>query len=198
MSTVTTIVDLLPPEIFEPPPLSPQLLTPQESIDSLINDVPNTVVPANAREAARNNIIREMVETERKYVQDLEVMQVCRLMCSWIFVLLWVEIRECAVPQQHDRSRHHSSTLPWPEQSIKLPKKVPNSPRRHCRIAMERSALGSPFSGTRKHWLLFIYLFALTQCTLDHSRRTLSQRRRMILRCMNHTVQTTQVQWNLC
>lgn len=75
VKTVTTIVDLLHPEIFEPPPLSPQLLTPQESIDSLINDVPNTAVPANAREAARNNIIREMVETERKYVQDLEVMQ---------------------------------------------------------------------------------------------------------------------------
>jgi cell division control protein 24 len=32
--------------------------------------------PANAQEAARNNIIREMVETERKYVQDLEIMQV--------------------------------------------------------------------------------------------------------------------------
>ncbi|KAL4074032.1 hypothetical protein V8B97DRAFT_2075448 [Scleroderma yunnanense] len=75
VSTVTTIVDLLPPETFEPPPLSPPLLTPQESIDSLINDAPNTAVPANAREAARNNIVREMVETERKYVQDLEVMQ---------------------------------------------------------------------------------------------------------------------------
>jgi hypothetical protein len=47
-----------------------------DSIDSLINDVPNTPVPANAQEAARNNIIRELVETERKYVQDLEIMQV--------------------------------------------------------------------------------------------------------------------------
>ena len=32
--------------------------------------------PANAQENARNNIIREIVETERKYVQDLEHMQV--------------------------------------------------------------------------------------------------------------------------
>ncbi|KAG6337096.1 hypothetical protein ID866_2007 [Astraeus odoratus] len=75
VSTVTTIVDMLPSEIFEPPPLSPSLLTPHESIDSLVNVVPNTAVPANAQEAARTNIVREMVETERKYVQDLEVMQ---------------------------------------------------------------------------------------------------------------------------
>lgn len=32
--------------------------------------------PASAQENARNNIIREIVETERKYVQDLEHMQV--------------------------------------------------------------------------------------------------------------------------
>ncbi|KIJ67691.1 hypothetical protein HYDPIDRAFT_25171 [Hydnomerulius pinastri MD-312] len=75
VSTVTTLVDLLPPDIFEPAPLSPPLLVSHESIDSLVNDVPPTAVPANAQEAARNNIIREMVETERKYVQDLEVMQ---------------------------------------------------------------------------------------------------------------------------
>ncbi|KAI6121605.1 hypothetical protein F5141DRAFT_1022959, partial [Pisolithus sp. B1] len=75
VSTVTTIVDLLPSEVFEPIPLSPPLLTSQESIDSLISDVPNTAIPANAQEAGRNNIVREIVETERKYVQDLEVMQ---------------------------------------------------------------------------------------------------------------------------
>lgn len=75
VSTVTTVVDLLPPEAFEPIPLSPPLLTSHESIDSLINDVPNTAIPANAQEAGRNNIVREIVETERKYVQDLEIMQ---------------------------------------------------------------------------------------------------------------------------
>ncbi|KAJ7745621.1 hypothetical protein B0H14DRAFT_3897477 [Mycena olivaceomarginata] len=35
---------------------------------------PASVPSANAQEAARNNIIREMVETELKYVQDLEIM----------------------------------------------------------------------------------------------------------------------------
>lgn len=34
--------------------------------------------PASSQETARNNIIREIVETERKYVQDLEHMQVSR------------------------------------------------------------------------------------------------------------------------
>ncbi|KAF8844742.1 hypothetical protein BDN67DRAFT_977997 [Paxillus ammoniavirescens] len=75
VSTVTTLVDLLPPDMFEPAPLSPPLLASQESIDSLFNDIPHSAAPPNAQDAARNNIIREMVETERKYVQDLEVMQ---------------------------------------------------------------------------------------------------------------------------
>ena len=37
--------------------------------------------PANAQETASNNIIRELVETERKYVQDLEHMQVSAFPC---------------------------------------------------------------------------------------------------------------------
>jgi hypothetical protein len=32
--------------------------------------------PTNALAAARNNIVRELLETDRKYVQDLEFMQV--------------------------------------------------------------------------------------------------------------------------
>ena len=39
-------------------------------------DTPAIPTPANGPEIERNNIIRELVETERKYVQDLEVMQV--------------------------------------------------------------------------------------------------------------------------
>ena len=35
--------------------------------------------PATGKEAARNNIVREMVETERKFVQDLEIMLVSRV-----------------------------------------------------------------------------------------------------------------------
>ncbi|OAX44139.1 hypothetical protein K503DRAFT_545306 [Rhizopogon vinicolor AM-OR11-026] len=75
VNTVTTIVDMLPSELFDPAPLSPLLMSTHDSIDSLIGDVPSTPVPTNAQEAARNNIIRELVETERKYVQDLEIMQ---------------------------------------------------------------------------------------------------------------------------
>lgn len=66
--------------------MSPPLLASQESIDSLANHALNVTVAPNAHDAARNNIIREMVETERKYVQDLEVMQVRR--ASFRFAIL--------------------------------------------------------------------------------------------------------------
>ncbi|KAG6889224.1 hypothetical protein C0992_005968 [Termitomyces sp. T32_za158] len=72
INTVTAIVDHLPPDAFEPP--SPTASShPDDSYDSSASESPT--VPANAQETARNNIIREMVETERKYVQDLEIMQ---------------------------------------------------------------------------------------------------------------------------
>ncbi|KAJ7132781.1 hypothetical protein C8R43DRAFT_1239544 [Mycena crocata] len=60
VETVTAIVKHLPADAFE---------------TELVSENPSSVAPANAQEAARNNIIREMVETERKYVQDLEIMQ---------------------------------------------------------------------------------------------------------------------------
>ncbi|KAG9316496.1 hypothetical protein JVU11DRAFT_2538 [Chiua virens] len=75
VSTVTTLVDLLPSDVFEPAPTSPPLLASQESLDSFANHASNVTITSNAPDAARNNIVREMVETERKYVQDLEVMQ---------------------------------------------------------------------------------------------------------------------------
>lgn len=42
--------------------------------DTLVTQPPP---PKDSAQTAQNNIIREMVETERKYVQDLEIMQVC-------------------------------------------------------------------------------------------------------------------------
>ncbi|KDQ57595.1 hypothetical protein JAAARDRAFT_156392 [Jaapia argillacea MUCL 33604] len=78
INTVTTLVEQLPEDVFmDAPPSSPPTLSSHESSDSIsAPDVPPmSTSPANAREAARINIIREMVETERKYVQDLEVMQ---------------------------------------------------------------------------------------------------------------------------
>ena len=51
--------------------------------------------PANAQENARNNIIREIVETERKYVQDLEHMQV-RVPLDFQLITLYGANHSCA------------------------------------------------------------------------------------------------------
>jgi cell division control protein 24 len=75
INTVTAIVKHLPADAFELSPPSPTAISSHDSVDSLAGET-TAVPPANAQESARNNIIREMVETERKYVQDLEVMQV--------------------------------------------------------------------------------------------------------------------------
>ena len=74
INTVAAIVDYLPPDVFEDEPPSPPSLPESGSFDSLADTLAST--PANAQENARNNIIKETVETERKYVQDLEIMQV--------------------------------------------------------------------------------------------------------------------------
>ncbi|KLO18354.1 hypothetical protein SCHPADRAFT_899755 [Schizopora paradoxa] len=77
LSCVSKIVDQLPKECFqEAPPQSPPTVHPSDSTDSLPNlDSPAQPDPVSAQEKARNNTIREIVETERKYVQDLEHMQ---------------------------------------------------------------------------------------------------------------------------
>lgn len=160
VSTVTTLVDLLPSGIFEPTPMSPSLLSSQESIDSFSNHTLNATVTPSAHEAARNNIVREMVETERKYVQDLEVMQV--ICTSFRFVithLIEPEICDRIVAKQYNRPGYHPLTLPRPEQVIELPKKVPYSPRKHSRTALERTALGYALSREREpDYLLFQHL----------------------------------------
>ena len=70
INTVKAIVDYLPADAFDvSPPPTPFV------VDSLGGES-SAVLRTNAQESARNNIIPEIVETERKYVQDLEVMQV--------------------------------------------------------------------------------------------------------------------------
>jgi len=78
VNTVTALVECLPEEVFvqQAPSSPPSLSSAHQSTDSIVCDTPHTSQPVSAREAARINIIRELVETERKYVQDLEVMQV--------------------------------------------------------------------------------------------------------------------------
>ncbi|KAJ7497264.1 hypothetical protein FB451DRAFT_1120611 [Mycena latifolia] len=75
VETVTAVVKHLPADAFETSPPSPAFMSSHDSYDSFVSDNASSVPPANAQEAARNNIVREMVETERKYVQDLEIMQ---------------------------------------------------------------------------------------------------------------------------
>ncbi|KAH9486760.1 Rho guanine nucleotide exchange factor scd1 [Psilocybe cubensis] len=58
VDTVTAIVDHLPPEVFD---------------DDVASEDPSNA--ANVHDAVQQNIIREMLETERKYVQNLEVLQ---------------------------------------------------------------------------------------------------------------------------
>ncbi|KAG6861907.1 hypothetical protein C0995_009857 [Termitomyces sp. Mi166 len=67
-------LDHLPQDAFEPPSPTASSHLANDSYDSSASESP-TAPPANAQESARNNIIRELVETERKYVQDLEIMQ---------------------------------------------------------------------------------------------------------------------------
>jgi cell division control protein 24 len=78
VNTVTHIVDRLPPDVFEEvtPPSPPSSFSTHESFDTTGFDIPAIPTPSNGPEAERSNIIRELMETERKYVQDLEVMQV--------------------------------------------------------------------------------------------------------------------------
>jgi len=92
INTVTAIVKHLSPDTFDSPPPSPPSISSHDSLDSLAGEA-TAVPPANAQESARNNIIREMVETERKYVQDLEVMQV-HLNSDCLFVYVFISLQK--------------------------------------------------------------------------------------------------------
>ncbi|KAH9949641.1 hypothetical protein B0H21DRAFT_777232 [Amylocystis lapponica] len=75
VNNVILLVKRLPEDVFiESTPSSPTLASAQQSTDSLTVDSP--LLPTQKElEGPRLNIIKELVETERKYVQDLEVMQ---------------------------------------------------------------------------------------------------------------------------
>ncbi|PCH43719.1 hypothetical protein WOLCODRAFT_104030 [Wolfiporia cocos MD-104 SS10] len=76
VNNVINLVGCLPEDVFvEPPPSSPALASAQQSTDSLASDSAGTSSGREGGGGASANIIRELVETERKYVQDLEVMQ---------------------------------------------------------------------------------------------------------------------------
>lgn len=94
------------------------MLSSQGSTDSLATESFPPSTPVNAREAARNNIIREMVETERKYVQDLEIMQVCQSYCFPRFHLsLGTEILQCVIAKQYNVTRYNTPSISGPKQT---------------------------------------------------------------------------------
>ena len=113
---MTVLVDRLPEDQFvDPPDSPPSMMSSQESADLFTADVPSVATPVNAQETARNNIIREMVETERKYVQDLEIMQVCALNPLSCYVTTHscaAEIFQCVVAKQHYFSRYNTPSIP--------------------------------------------------------------------------------------
>ncbi|KAJ2930290.1 hypothetical protein H1R20_g6811, partial [Candolleomyces eurysporus] len=74
INTVTAIVDYLPADAFEEAPPSPPTLSAHDSSDSLHDTLPPPP-PTNARESRRIYITKEIIETERKYVEGLEIMQ---------------------------------------------------------------------------------------------------------------------------
>jgi len=76
VNNVIQLVRVLPEDVFfEPKPASPALASAQQSTDSLTSDSVAPSAETSEGGARFNNIVRELVETERKYVQDLEVMQ---------------------------------------------------------------------------------------------------------------------------
>ncbi|KAI1796472.1 hypothetical protein LXA43DRAFT_1157771 [Ganoderma leucocontextum] len=75
VSNVINLVQQLPDDLFlESAPSSPTIASALASTESLTSDN-SLAAPSIEPGGARVNIIKELVDTERKYVQDLEVMQ---------------------------------------------------------------------------------------------------------------------------
>jgi hypothetical protein len=119
------------------------------STDSLTDTlVSHSSLPKDSAQTAQNNVIRETVETERKYVQDLEIMQVCTssipsLACPLTAKL--AEIFHCAFPSESDGSRYNSLPLPEPQQTPEFSTQIPHSSREYRRAALARTTMGPAF-----------------------------------------------------
>ncbi|KAI1788418.1 hypothetical protein LXA43DRAFT_120387 [Ganoderma leucocontextum] len=75
VSNVINLVQQLPDDLFlQSAPSSPTIASALASTESLTSDN-SLAAPSIEPGGARVNIIKELVDTERKYVQDLEVMQ---------------------------------------------------------------------------------------------------------------------------
>jgi cell division control protein 24 len=83
VATTAHLLDKLPEHVWMPESDSPPTSARDEQNTGLRNGLgdesaDSTLRPANAQEMDRNNVIRELIDTERKYIQDLEVMHVSR------------------------------------------------------------------------------------------------------------------------
>lgn len=79
VATVTQLLDRIPEACYMPEPRQPSLSSAFSEFDGPKTDSLESLadsVPESAREAARKQVIAEILDTERKFVQDLEVMQV--------------------------------------------------------------------------------------------------------------------------
>ena len=76
MNIVATVVDHLPEEVYiESPPSSPPTeFSAKDSSDSLPTEL--SIGPGGQEQHPGANVTKELLHTERKYVQDLETMQV--------------------------------------------------------------------------------------------------------------------------
>ena len=142
------LVQQLPEDLFlESAPSSPTMPSALASTDSLNSD-PSLAASSVEPGGARANIIKELVDTERKYVQDLEVMQVR--------VLAILRARGPSSQQRLpfpkeilrrgdlvSRSRHAPSPVPRAEQAPELSEKVPHQGGEHCGGTLERTTMGS-------------------------------------------------------
>ena len=131
------LVQQLPEDLFlESAPSSPTMPSALASTDSLNSD-PSLAASSVEPGGARANIIKELVDTERKYVQDLEVMQVRGHNNTYTRsdlddnarLVLLVEIlrRSGTIP----RSGHAPSAVPRFKQASELSEKVPHQGREY-------------------------------------------------------------------
>lgn len=80
VATTAHLLTKLPEHVWMPEVESPPLSA-QDEANRELRDLAEegTLKPANAQEMDRNHVIRELIDTERKYIQDLEHMHVSSL-----------------------------------------------------------------------------------------------------------------------
>ena len=125
---MTALVDHLPEEVFiDDPPASPPLFSPKDSSDSLPTELSNAG-PKDTYPGSQ--VVTELLHTERKYVQDLETMQVRmhskissqRVSHSWSNI----EVCNFSRSDEYNRPRHITPAFPGTQQTTQLSATVPD------------------------------------------------------------------------